>query len=206
MIIRFYQIFRYKFIYKKRMMRKNILSISLFVMSLFIVSCSGDEKFEIKKGKVGHLTPKTSIIELETIFKNDSIVKNLSEGALGDNYFQDDDEYLVYEKGGKHLLTIIPKEQLDSTSTIKSVQIFDPRFKTETGINLNSTFAEINLNNNIDKVESTFSSATLFLDELNATISIDKAELGLKAFSNKQVTKEQIPDLAKMKSFTIWFN
>ena len=187
-------------------MRKKILSSTAILSTLLLFSCSSDEKFEIKKGKVGYLTPKTSIIELDQIFKNDSIVKNLSEGSLGDNYFQDDDEYKIYEKGGKHLLTIIPKEQLDSTSTIKSVQIFDERFKTETGVNLSSTFSEINLNNNINKIESTFSSATLFIDELNATISIDKEELGLKAFSNQKVRKEQIPDLAKMKSFTIWFN
>ena len=169
-------------------------------------SCNNSAKYQIKKGKVGHLTPKTTIHELKEIFKNDSIVSNLSEGALGDNYFQDDDEYMIYEKGGKHLLTIVPKEQLDSTSTIKSIQIFDDRFKTESGITVKSTFSEINVSNNIDKIESTFSSATLFIDELNATISIDKEELGLKAFSNQQVSKEQIPDLAKMKSFTIWFN
>ena len=170
------------------------------------MSCSDSAKYKIKKGQVGHLTQKTTIHDLQEIFKNDSIVTNLSEGALGDNYFQDDDEYMIFEKGGKHLLTIVPKEQLDSTSTIKSVQVFDKRFKTESGINITSTFLEVNANNNIDKIESSFSSATLFIDDLNATISIDKEELGLKAFSNQQVSKEQIPDLAKMKSFTIWFN
>jgi len=185
-------------------MRKNILF--LFALSMLIISCSDSEKFQIKKGQVGHLTPKTTIHDLKEIFKNDSIVSNLSEGSLGDNYFQDDDEYMIYEKGGKHLLTVVPKEQLDSSSTIKSVQIFDKRFKTESGINISSTFLDVDANSNIDKVESTFSSATLFIDDLNATISIDKQELGLKAFSNQQVTKEQIPDLAKMKSFTIWFN
>lgn len=186
------------------MMKKNILIV--FVISLLTISCNNSAKFQIKKGQVGHLTPKTTIHDLKEIFKNDSIVTNLSEGSLGDNYFQDDDEYLIYEKGGKHLLTVVPKEQLDSTSTIKSIQIFDKRFKTESGINVSSTFLEVNANNNIDKIESTFSSATLFIDDLNATISIDKEELGLKAFSNQQVTKEQIPDLAKIKSFTIWFN
>ena len=187
------------------MMKKNVLLV--FTMSLLLfMSCNSSEKFEIKKGKVGPLTPKTSIKDLKQIFKNDSIVANLSEGALGDNYFQDEDEYLIYEKGGKHLLTVVPKEQLDSTSTIKSIQIFDNRYKTESGLNLSSTFAEINLHNNINKVESTLASATLFIDDLNATISIDKEELGLKAFSRQQVTKDQIPDLAKMKSFTIWFN
>jgi len=185
-------------------MRKNVLFI--FAIALLIIGCNDSAKYQIKKGKVGHLTSKTTIQELDKIFKNDSIVSNLSEGSLGNSSFQDDDEYLIYEKGGPHLLTIVPKEQLDSTSTIKSVQIFDKRFKTETGLNITSTFSEINASNNIDKVESTFSSATLFIDELNATISIDKEELGLKAFSSQQVRKEQIPDLAKMKSFTIWFN
>ena len=101
-----------------------------------IISCSDSQKFAIEKGKVGYLTTKTTIKELSEIFKNDSIVSNLSEGALGDNYFQDDDEYLIYNKKGKHLLTIVPKEQLDSTSTIKSIQIFDDRFKTTTGLNI----------------------------------------------------------------------
>jgi hypothetical protein len=132
-------------------------------------------------------------------------VSNLSEGALGDNYFQDDDEYLIYNKNGKHLLTIVPKEQLDSTSTIKSIQIFDDRFKTSTGLNIRTSFSDIRANNTIDKIESSFYSATLFIDEFNATIAIDKEELGLKAFSNQKVTIEQIPDLAKMKSFIVWF-
>ena len=49
----------------------------------------------------------------------------------GHNFFQEDDKYLIFEKGGKHLLTIIPQEQLDSISTIKSVEVFDERFKTK---------------------------------------------------------------------------
>ena len=142
---------------------------------------------------------------MDKIFENDSIVKNLSEGALGDNYFQDDDEYLVFEKGGKHLLTVVPKEQLDSTSTIKSIEIHDVRFKTKEGINLNSSFSEINANNRL-RPESTLKSVTLFVDEINATIAIDKSELGLSNFSTQKVSLEQIPDLAKIKSFVVWFN
>lgn len=187
-------------------MRKNILSIVLIACSLLIVSCGDSGKFKIQKGKVGHLSLKTKVQELDKIFENDSIVKNLSEGALGDNYFQDDDEYLVFEKGGKHILTIIPKEQLDAVSTIKSVEIHDARFQTETGISINSSFLDINANNNINRIETTLTSATLFLDDLNATIAIDKEELGLKAFSFQKISLEQIPDLAKMKSFIVWFN
>jgi hypothetical protein len=187
------------------MVKKNSLSILVIIFSLLIISCSNSGKFKIEKGKVGSLTTTTKISELNQIFKNDSIVKNLSEGALGDNYFQDDDKYLIFEKGGKHLLTIVPKEQLDSTSTIKSIEIHDARFKTDAGITLNSNFSEINASNFL-RPESTLKSVTLFLDELNATIAIDKQELGLSDFSTQKVSLDQIPDLAKIKSFVVWFN
>ncbi|MEO9569994.1 MAG: hypothetical protein ABJH82_07950 [Polaribacter sp.] len=188
------------------MIKKNILPIMLIAFSLLIVSCSNNSKFKIEKGRVGELTPQTTIQDLNKIFANDSIVVNLSEGAQGENYFQEDDEYYIFEKGGKLLLKIMPKEQLDSTSTIKSIEILDERFKTESGITLNSRYSEINANNNINRVESTLQSATLFLDNLNTTITIDNEELGLKEFNTQKVSKEQIPDLAKMKSFIVWFN
>ena len=62
------------------------------------------------------------------------------------------------------------------------------------------------MNNKINRVETTLTSATLFLDDLNTTIAIDKEELGLRDFTTQKVTLEQIPDLAKMKSFIVWFN
>ena len=182
----------------------KVVAIALF--SVLLIQCGNGNKFSISKGMVGELTTKTTIQEIESIFSNDSIVKNLSEGTLGDNYFQDDDEYHIYEKGGKHLLTIIPREQLDSASTIKSVQIFDARYKTVTGLSLVSTFEEINLITTISKVETSLNSATLFIDDLNVTLSISKVELGLREFSSQQVNVEQIPDLAKLKSFIVWFN
>jgi hypothetical protein len=188
-------------------MYKNVLKFLIVGLVAFtFIKCGNDSRFAVAKGKVGKLTTLTTINDLESIFKNDSIVKNLSEGSLGDNYFQDDDEYLIYEKGGKHLLTIVPKEQLDSTSTIKSIQIFDDRFKTKTGISLQSTFEELNLNNTISKVETSLSSATLFIDDLNVTITLDKEDLGLKTFSTQKISLEQIPGLAKIKSFVVWFN
>ena len=188
-------------------MNKHIFKLFVLIVgALMFVQCGDGGKFSIDKGKVGKLTTKTKMLELDKIFKNDSIVKNLSEGSIGDDYFQDDDEYLIFEKGGNHLLTIIPKEQLDSSSTIKSVQIFDNRYTTKTGLSLASTFEEINLNNSISKVETSLSSATLFIDALNVTISLDKEELGLRDFTIQKVNLEQIPGLAKVKSFIVWFN
>ena len=49
-------------------------------------------------------------------------------------------------------------------------------------------------------------SATLFIDELDATISIDKKDLGLNIFSREEISIEQIPDNAKIKYLIIWFN
>ncbi len=179
--------------------------LAVVLVSLAFVQCSNN-KFDVSKGKVGKLTTKTTIQEIDAIFANDSIVKILSEGEKGQYDFSDDDKYEIYEKGGKHLLTIVPKEQLDSTSTIKSIEIFDERFQTKSGLNVNSDFQQINTNNKISKVETSFSSATLFIDDLNATIAIDKEDLGLKEFSMQKVSIDQIPDLAKIKSLTIWFN
>jgi hypothetical protein len=58
----------------------------------------------------------------------------------------------------------------------------------------------------VNNVETTLTSATLFIDELNATIAIDKKELGLNSFSRDEITLDQIPDMARIKYFTIWFN
>ena len=181
----------------------HLLAVGLIL--LVVASCSNSKRYKISKGKVGQISKKTTVKDLDKLFENDSIVKNLSEGSMGDNYFQDDDEYMIYDQKGKLLLTLIPKDQHDSTSTIKSIEIHDPRFSTETGLNLNSKFVEINANNRINRVESTLKSATLFIDELNATIVIDKEELGLQEYSTQKVSLDQIPDLAKIKSFIIWF-
>lgn len=185
------------------MQLKNLLPF-LF-LSLFIIACSSNEDFTIDKGKVGKITKKTTVKELDKLFENDSLVANLSDGTNTDSYFQDEDEYVLYDKKGNLLLTIVPVNQADSTSTIKSIEIHDERYTTEKGISKNSKFMDINANAKIDRIETTLQSATLFIDELNATIVIDKQELGLADFSTQTVTKEQIPDLAKIKSFVIWF-
>lgn len=180
----------------------------MLIVIIVFTQCSKNE-YLIKKNNVGLLSNIDEIGTVETIFKNDSIVKLLSEGAMGGSdtrYIQEDDEYKIYSKEGAHLMTIVPKEQLDSSSTIKYIEIFDAQFKTKKGLNLNSTFKDINLNYRIDKIETSLSSATLYIDELNATIAIDKSELGINEFSREEVKIEQIPDLTRIKYFTVWFD
>lgn len=187
------------------MIKKNFITAVALIVLVSFMSCSDKDKFVVEKSKVGKITKETTIKELKEIFKKDSISSKMSENDSKDDYFQEEDEYFIFEKGGKLLLTITPKEQQDSLSLIKSIEIHDQRFATKNGINLASTFAEINTNYRL-RVESTLLSVTLFLDELNATMTVDKEELGLKDFTIQQVSLEQIPDLAKIKSFVIWFD
>lgn len=182
--------------------------IYIVLVSFLFIQCAKENKYLIEKGKVGSLTKETSILELSSIFKKDSIVSNLSldhpssEGEL----YSADDEYQIFSTRGVKLLEIVPTKQNDSLSKIKSIQIFDRNYKTGKGISVQSTFKEINESYMVNKVETTLTSATLFIDELNATISIDKKELGINSFSREVVTIDQIPDIAKIKYFTIWFN
>jgi hypothetical protein len=158
---------------------------------------------------VGNINKKTTVADLSEIFKNDSIVSNkyLSEATDSQKIFSlNDDEYDIYSKSGKKLLEITANKQNDSLSKIKSIGIYDPNYLTEKGISLKSTFKDINENYLVNNVETTLTSATLFIDELNATISIDKKDLGISKFSTEQVSLNQIPDMAKIKYFTIWFN
>ena len=190
------------------MKKISALALMLTVILVF-TQCSRENKFLIKKNRVGLISNTDIIGEIESIFKNDSIAKFLSEGALGGvdtKYLQEDDEYKIYSKEGKHLMTVVPKEQLDSSSTIKYIEIMDPEFITEKGLTLNSPFKDINLNYRIDKVETSLLSATLYIDELNATISLDKAEIVVNQFSTEEIKVEQIPDMARIKYFTIWFD
>lgn len=187
-----------------------IKKLSYIFLGLFLfIQCTKENQYLIEKGKVGYLTKETTVLELNSIFKQDSIVSRLALNNPDnkDKLFSlDDDEYEVFSVSGEKLLEISPAKQNDSLSKIKSIQIFDRNYKTDKGVSLQSTFKDINENYLVNKVETTLTSATLFIDELNATISIDKKDLGINSFSREEVTIDQIPDIAKIKYFTIWFN
>ncbi|MFK5878026.1 MAG: hypothetical protein QM478_00875 [Flavobacteriaceae bacterium] len=188
----------------------KLKTISTLLLIVFVFSqCTNENNFLIEKNRVGLISSTDKVSDIEMIFINDSVVSHLSEGALGDRkskFNGDNDEYLIYSKEGKHLLTLVPKTSLDSSSTIKYVDVFDNQFKTDKELALTSQFKDVNMHYMINKVETTLSSATLYIDELNATITIDKKELGINPFSTDKVQLEQIPEMANLKSITIWFD
>ncbi len=171
--------------------------ITLLILSILFIQCDNNEDYKIGKNQLGKINNNTKITELDIIFKNDSLVK-LPEGA--DNF----NAYKIYSKKGKLLLTFRPKFG-DSIKTIKSVQIYDKEYVTVNGISTASTFLEIANNYTINKIEPTFTSAMLFIDEINITIALDKNDLNLDEFDMRKISQDQIPDMAKIKFITVWF-
>ena len=190
-------------------MNQNHLSIFmkklliLCLVCIIFIQCNSDQPYLLQKNQVGLVNAATKVSELDMIFKNDSLVKPI---YVKNQLKYVDEDYEVYAKDGDHLLTINIQNTSDSTAVIQSVQIFSPIYKTEKGVSLSSFYKALADNYELDKIESTFSSASVFVKELNASFTIPNKELGLPEFSSRKATLDQIPDNAKFKYITFWLN
>ncbi len=170
------------------------------------ISCSGSGNFLVEKGNVGGITSETTQEDLTVLFENDSVGVVESNGGLSrEALAPKEEEYIIYSKSGEKLLKVSFKSLDDLTKKVSSVQLLSADYETKEGISLASEFEDILAMYKIGKIETTLTSATLFIDELNATISIDKQELGLNIFSREKIVVDQIPANAKIKFITIWF-
>ena len=179
-------------------MKKSILSLA--IMALACVSCSTKtENFTIAKNSIGALTPTTQVKDLETTFANDSIVKFVPGGEFTASI----NEIEIFEKGGKKLLTLTPVTVMDSTSVIRTVQVFDPRYKSDKGISTLSTFKDIQDHYKISSIDNLINAVVISVNELNASFTIDKKELpsNLRFDMSLNIEASQIPDSAKIKYF-----
>ena len=181
-------------------MKKSILY--LILMAGILGSCEKkQDPFLISANSVGNLTKEVQIRELDSIYAQDSIVKQVSESEL----YKTNNEIEVYDKKGKKMLLLEPVQAFDSTSTVGFIQVLDPRFKTAKGLNTQSTFKDIVENYNISRIENTLSAAVIFIDDLNIYVTIDKKQLpaDLRYDTQKRIQAAQIPDEAKIKYFMI---
>jgi len=179
----------------------------ILLICLTICSCQNEteqDPFEIAYNKIGHLTNTTKVHQLDSIYKNDSVVKS----SQNNQYLGASNAIEIYEKGGAKLLTLEPKEPNNPESVIESIQIIDPRYKTISGVSVHGTFIDIKSSYTITKINNTLSSAVIFIDSIQASISIDKKELPseLKSNTNIKIEASQIPDVAKIKHFLINWN
>ena len=175
---------------------------------LFILSCKKEKlkqnPFLVSTLSIGLLTDSTQVKDLKYAFEGDSITKYIG----GDEFTGDINDFEVFEKNGTLLLALTPKEDLDSTSTIKSIRIVDPRYKTVKGINANSTFKDLKDNYTISNIENTLQSLIVSVNDINAYFTLDKNELpaSIRFDMNLKIKANQIPDATKIKNFFIqWF-
>ncbi|TDQ29047.1 hypothetical protein CLV82_2496 [Zeaxanthinibacter enoshimensis] len=168
------------------------------VAALFALSACQNEKenkFEIGVDHVGLLQHTTPLGELDAVYSGDSLVRDSATPGFGST----DPRVKVYEKGGKHLLTLTPGS--DSLKTIENINIHDPRFRTKKGISLNSTFKDIRDNYTIKKLVTFRNNVVVFIKESDVYFTIDRKELpeNLRYNPNIQIEAVQIPDAARIK-------
>ncbi|WP_273273467.1 hypothetical protein [Maribacter polysiphoniae] len=181
-------------------MKKLSIVIGICVLAV-VVQCQKekDTNFLITNHSVGKLERISLIRDLDLIYYQDSIVKDTMKLAsgLGARSIK------IYEKGGNHLLTLTPS--LDSIPKIQNVRINDPRFETEKGIGLNSTFKDIKEKYTIQKIVTSLNNIIIFVKDSDVYFTIDKSQLpeSLRYVSSPNIDPVQVPDGAKIKYMMI---
>ncbi|WP_298928807.1 hypothetical protein [uncultured Allomuricauda sp.] len=175
-------------------MKRIFIVFALGCCLAFIQCGKNDTTFLITENSVGSLLKTSTIGTLETIFVQDSIVKDTSRFKVGTKT----EKIKVFEKGGKHLLTLTSNSE--SVPTIGNIRIFDSRYTTAKGIGLNSTFKEIQNKYTIKKTVTTLNSVVVFPKGSNLYFTIDKEELPSNLrYTTSNIETVQIPDNAKIK-------
>ncbi len=183
---------------------KKIIFI-LLIIAAFTACQSNNGRFVIKNKQVGNLTDSTTVAQMKQLYQNDSIVKKSHQQTAFAPY----DEYTIYDKSNKEILLVVtPVKINDEQSIIKQVEIKSPRFKTEKGVNLNSKFVDFKKHHKIGHIDETFKHIVIFIDDLNATIDMNKDVLPLNARNDRTIKIDEtlIPDNAKINHFVVFLN
>lgn len=177
------------------------LSLVTVIMLMFWACGNEETPFQIDQNRVGPLTKEIQVSQLDSIFKNDSIVRNSAKSQFPNSGY----DIQIFDKDGTPLLILEPVQHFDSTSTIGYIQVLDSRFETARGLSTQSTFGDVIENYAISRIENTLNSAVVFIDELNLYLTIDKKELpsSLRYDTDSRITPSQIPDKAPIKYFMI---
>lgn len=178
--------------------------LALLILGLFFQSCSNEDQtnpYFIGKHQIGGLTDSTQVKDLKMLYVNDSI-----------STFQNDTSFTgittdihILDNLGTHLLTLSPTDAIDSTATVRTIKIEDPRYTTAKGISINSTFGDIAANYKINKIDNLIKTIVVSVEELNASFTIDKEQLpaNMRFDMSLNIDPIQVPDNAKIKYFMI---
>ena len=196
---------------------KKTLVVALLATSLLFLNCENENSdFKITNEAIGKITKNTKVSELESIFVADSIVAengvpNLNLGltikiepqsdstttAIKEGFIYDKIE--IFEKGGNQLVSLTPTK--DSIPKIENIRIYDPRYKTDKGLTINSTFKEITEKYTIKKIITSMNNVVILIKDSGLYFTIDKKELpeSLRYDTRINIEAVQIPDAAKIK-------
>lgn len=179
-------------------MTKRTLPAILLILGLFW-QCQKEKdlSFSIRKDGVGLVDRDTPFSEIESLYESDSVVVD-SVYSLSSNQ-----RMRIFEKGGTHLLSIT--SNTDSIPGIGNIRIHDPRYTTENGIGLASTFQDIKDQYEIKKVVTSLSNVVVFVKDHDLYFTIDREELPASLRYTRDVNIEavQIPDKAGIKYLMI---
>ncbi len=179
-------------------MKRTVKLLALLLVGTALQSCGKEGPFLISETGIGPLEQTSKVRDLENLFPSDSIVRDSSALRLGAVNARVD----VYEKGGKHLLSLTPNT--DSVPGIGTIQIIDPRYMTKNGIGLKSRFKDIERHYEIKKIVTTLGNIVIFPKGSNLYFTMDKKELpGNLRFGNINIEAVQIPPDAKIKFLMI---
>ena len=179
-------------------MTKRTLAVLLVILGLFR-QCQQEKdlSFSIRKDGVGLVDRETPFANIESLYESDSVVVDSIYTMSTNQRIQ------IFEKGGAQLLSITSNS--DSVPGIGNIRIHDPRYLTEKGIGLSSTFKDIKDQYEIKKVVTSLSNVVVFVKDHDLYFTIDREELPASLRYTKNVTIEevQIPDKARIKYLMI---
>ena len=147
-------------------MKKRTFPILIIILGLFW-QCQQekDRTFSIRKDGVGLVDQDTPFADIQSLYVADSVVID-SVYSLSTTQ-----RIRVFEKGGTHLLSIT--SSTDSVPGIGNIRIHDPRYVTDNGIGLASTFMDVKDQYEIKKVVTSLSNVVVFVKDHDLYFTID---------------------------------
>ncbi len=162
------------------------------------------DSFLITENSVGIFNKGMTISKVIQLIPEKQIKKKIGYGEFEEDTY---DDYEIYDEYNRHLVTLTPLIQNNLNSTINRILIIDHRFKTESGISVNSTYSELLKLFKVSDYSPDIKHVVLSVGQLGAWFSIRKTELeqGWWNEESKKINKSKIPSDSHFDSFVIWW-
>ncbi|MFK7001069.1 copper resistance protein NlpE [Flavobacterium oreochromis] len=160
----------------------------------------------IKAGSIGDLNASTSIEDVLKLIPSAQITKKKGEGEFVDEVY---DDYEIETQNKEKLFTITPPlNNGNLKEKINRVLIESPIFKTDKGINKQSTFEDLKKAYKISRIEPIEDGIVVHVDEIKASFSISKKSLktGWWNEKTKTVDETKIALDSHFENFILWWN